>query len=104
MWTSAIRIRLAEAPTRHLLAVSDTGPGIPPEQQEMIFEPLFTTKLQTGTDLGLAVVRKLTSLYGGVIALDSARGRGATFTISLPKSPAPIPPSAPPCSARSAPP
>jgi signal transduction histidine kinase len=71
------------------LEVWDTGPGIPEAQQQAIWEPF--TQLETGDrqrkgglGLGLAIVRKLTELHGGRVGLDSAPGRGSTFSISQP--------------------
>ncbi|RME26958.1 MAG: ATPase, partial [Deltaproteobacteria bacterium] len=66
-------------------SISDTGPGIPPELQEKIFEPLFTTKEPgQGTGLGLAISREIIERHGGKLTVDSTPGRGATFTIWLP--------------------
>jgi predicted ATPase/signal transduction histidine kinase len=81
----AIRVQVVDEPLRQVLMVSDTGSGIPAELHEKIFEPFFTTKLHTGTGLGMGVVRKLASLYGGVVEIESARGRGTTFRVILPK-------------------
>ena len=70
--------------------VSDTGPGIPLEQQGRIFEAFSqadstTTRRHGGTGLGLAIAKRLVELMGGTLALDSAPGEGAhfRFTISL---------------------
>jgi two-component system, NtrC family, sensor kinase len=65
------------------VAISDTGPGIPDEVRVRIFEPFFTTK-KTGTGLGLAVVYGIMERHHGELLIDSARGRGTTFTIRLP--------------------
>jgi signal transduction histidine kinase len=65
------------------LEVSDTGPGIPPELQQKIFEPLFTTKAR-GIGLGLAVSRSLTAANRGRLAVSSLAGKGATFSLTLP--------------------
>jgi signal transduction histidine kinase/tetratricopeptide (TPR) repeat protein len=81
----AIRVRVADEPARQVLVVSDTGVGIAAELHEKIFEPFFTTKFRTGAGLGLGIVRKLASLYDGVVEFESARGRGATFRVILPK-------------------
>jgi len=65
------------------LDVSDTGCGIPTELLHRVFEPFFTTKAQ-GTGLGLAVVKRITEEHHGELALESAPGRGTTFTLRLP--------------------
>jgi signal transduction histidine kinase len=68
-----------------LITVSDTGVGIPPEQQEKLFDPLFTTKSK-GIGLGLALVNMLVEGHGGTIEAQSSGipGQGATFTLMLP--------------------
>ena len=68
-----------------LIAVSDTGVGIPPEQREKLFEPLFTTKTK-GIGLGLALVNMLVEGHDGTIEVESSGipGQGATFTLMLP--------------------
>jgi signal transduction histidine kinase len=67
------------------IVVSDNGPGMTPEVQAKVFEPFFTTKpTGQGTGLGLSVSFGIVEDHGGEIAVDSAPGRGATFTIRLP--------------------
>jgi two-component system sensor histidine kinase HydH len=65
------------------ISVSDTGSGIAPEHLSKIFDPYFTTK-KTGTGLGLAIVHKIIETQQGRIKVESAPGRGSTFTIQLP--------------------
>jgi len=65
------------------IEVVDTGTGIAPDDLEKVFEPYFSTK-DTGTGLGLAIVRKALEDHGGTISVDSSKGSGTTFTITLP--------------------
>jgi signal transduction histidine kinase len=67
--------------------VSDTGPGIPLDQQQHIFVPFFTTK-EKGTGLGLAICQRIVKNHGGSIAVHSKPGEGCTFVIRLPALPA----------------
>jgi signal transduction histidine kinase len=66
-----------------VIAVKDTGVGIPPENMKKLFEPLFTTKAK-GIGLGLAVSKKLAEANGGWIEVKSEPGKGSTFTLVLP--------------------
>ena len=68
---------------RSLITISDTGVGIPPENMEKIFEPLFTTK-QRGIGLGLAVSKSLVEANDGHIEVQSQMGEGTTFRVYLP--------------------
>ena len=68
-----------------VLAISDTGPGIPPESLERIFDPFFTTKREElGTGLGLAISRAIMRRLGGDLSVESVHGEGATFVCCLP--------------------
>jgi len=67
-----------------IIRVSDTGPGMPSEEQRKIFDPYFSTK-KTGTGLGLAIVHKIIEAHGGRIKVHSLAGSGSTFIIVLPK-------------------
>ncbi|MBU0946946.1 MAG: response regulator [Proteobacteria bacterium] len=66
------------------LTVSDTGCGMDQQTQQRIFEPYFTTKeTGKGTGLGLSVVLGLVQAYGGIVTVESALGKGATFHVYL---------------------
>jgi PAS domain S-box-containing protein len=68
-----------------LLAVSDTGPGIPADILDHIFEPFFTTKdVGKGTGLGLATVYGIVKQHEGMIEVQTGQGGGASFRIYLP--------------------
>jgi signal transduction histidine kinase len=66
------------------IAVTDTGPGVPPELRDKIFDAFFTTKQGTGTGLGLALCRRIVAAHGGTLELDTAYARGARFVVRLP--------------------
>ena len=71
-----------------LLEVKDTGIGIPPEVQQRIWEPFFTTKeAGRGTGLGLSTVRGIVESYRGAVLLQSQVGAGTTFQVFLPATP-----------------
>ncbi len=77
------------------VSVSDDGPGVAPELQAQIFTPFFTTK-ERGSGLGLMMAQQIVERHDGFLKLDSAPGRGATFTVTLPldgprQRPTPIP-------------
>jgi signal transduction histidine kinase len=71
------------------ISVSDTGPGIPPEDLPHIFERFYRadpsrTRATGGSGLGLAIARGIVEAHGGHIWVESQPGRGATFTFTLP--------------------
>jgi signal transduction histidine kinase len=65
------------------VAVSDSGPGVPPAERERIFIPFASSKKE-GTGLGLAISRKIVESYGGRIEVSQAEEGGARFTVILP--------------------
>jgi len=67
------------------IEVEDSGPGIPLENREQVFQLYFTTK-RGGTGVGLALVRQAVELHAGTVTLDSEMGRGTRFILSLPLS------------------
>jgi len=75
------------------IEIADTGPGLPEDIKERIFEPYFTTKKTgEGTGLGLSVSLGIVENHGGAIDVESAPGRGTVFRVFLPlTAPAPAP-------------
>jgi two-component system sensor histidine kinase/response regulator len=76
-------------PPCFVIEVEDTGPGIPTDQQEHVFEKFYqvdgsSTRAHMGTGLGLAITAQIVMLMGGQIELRSELGQGSTFTVRLP--------------------
>jgi two-component system sensor histidine kinase PilS (NtrC family) len=78
-----LKISVTRTPEFALIAVGDTGPGIPADNIDRIFDPFFTTKEQ-GTGFGLALAHRIVEEHGGSIKVTSALEEGAVFTVSLP--------------------
>jgi len=78
------------------IAVRDTGSGIDAEDLPHLFDRFYQANnptddtLRTGTGIGLALVRELTALHGGSVAVSSTPGAGATFTVQLPRGLRPV--------------
>jgi signal transduction histidine kinase len=66
-----------------VIRIRDSGPGIPAELQEKVFEPFFSTK-EEGTGLGLSIAVRVVEQHGGRLAVKSEEGQGTTFVITLP--------------------
>ena len=87
-----VRARRADAADRQMaeISVTDTGVGIAPEEQALVFEEFrqasgdYLRKTE-GTGLGLSLAKRFVELHGGTIRIDSERGHGATFTVTLPE-------------------
>lgn len=92
-----VRIEAGVTATGQLcLAVCDTGPGIPADQRERLFEPFrqgdaSIARRYGGTGLGLAICRRLVDAMGGTIGVDSRRGEGSRFWVELPLESAEVP-------------
>jgi two-component system NtrC family sensor kinase len=81
----SVTASLSEARDTLVLKVTDTGRGMPPEVQKEIFTPFYTTKqLGKGTGMGLSIVYGVVKMHAGDITVDSAPGRGTTFTVAIP--------------------
>ena len=84
-----IRVSVSRRNDRMVLAVRDTGFGIPAAELPRIFERFHRVegasgRTYEGTGIGLALVQELVRLHGGTIGVESALGQGSTFTVSLP--------------------
>ncbi len=82
-------VTLACVPSEHEVSfsVTDSGPGIPPENRERVFERFFRgAHSGSGAGLGLAIAKALVEAHGGRIGVDSDSGHGATFWFSLPRA------------------
>ncbi|MEO6182610.1 MAG: ATP-binding protein [Verrucomicrobiota bacterium] len=66
-----------------LIEVEDSGPGIPDDIRERLFNPFFSTK-ETGTGLGLAISARIIEKHSGILNFESESGQGTTFRIALP--------------------
>jgi len=81
-----VAMNLQAKPGRHvMLAVTDSGSGIPPANLDKIFEPFFTTKeINKSTGLGLSMVMAIVKSHGGIVNVYSEVGKGTTFKVYLP--------------------
>ncbi|MRR10246.1 HAMP domain-containing histidine kinase, partial [bacterium] len=85
-----IVVTAAEKPKLIEISVADNGEGIPPEDQEKVFEKFYQVKKRklgrkTGTGLGLPLCRQLVEAHGGKIWAESQYGKGSKFIFTLPK-------------------
>jgi signal transduction histidine kinase len=83
---STIAVRLRGDGDAALLEVEDTGPGVPEEMREAIFEPFRrgSEPHAPGTGIGLSLVRRFAELHGGEARVDERPGGGARFLVRLP--------------------
>lgn len=83
---SRIEILCWDNPFGIYIEVSDNGPGIPEQNLPRVFDAFFSTKGGGGTGLGLASSKRLIEAHGGTLTVESESGRGARFTVFLPKT------------------
>jgi PAS domain S-box-containing protein len=84
-----VDVRVRRHEDQAILEVRDSGMGIPPEEQELLFERFFRTSTATeqaiqGTGLGLAISKAIVEAHSGRIAVSSDEGAGTTFRVTLP--------------------
>jgi len=79
------RVRTWIEETHACISFEDNGGGIPPENINWVFEPYFTTK-ETGSGLGLMIVRRIVRAHGGELAIESSPGRGLALTLRFPRA------------------
>lgn len=89
--TVCVEQRNAEA----ILTISDQGIGIPEEARAQLFQRFYRAsnldpRRMPGMGIGLSIVNEIVALHGGVVEVDSAEGRGSTFTVRLPLPEEPI--------------
>ena len=78
-----LMLSLVVDPRHATIDVIDTGPGIPPDVAEKIFQAYYTTK-RGGSGIGLAMAKRIAEEHGGRIAVRSEVGKGSDFSIRLP--------------------
>lgn len=86
-----VRVSLHRAGDRVEVCVSDSGIGIPPEEQQLVFDEFYRARNarqsgKEGTGLGLSIVRAVTRAHGGQVAVESAVGAGTTVRVQLPRA------------------
>jgi signal transduction histidine kinase len=82
-----VTVSLARDGDRALMRIRDTGAGIPADELPRIWDRLFrgdSSRAERGLGLGLSLVKAIVQAHGGAVAVESALGKGSTFTVSLP--------------------
>jgi signal transduction histidine kinase len=82
-----LRVSVKRSGDQCEISVSDTGPGIPDELRQRIFEPFYSTK-ESGSGIGLAMTTRVLQMHGGSVDFESVSGQGTTFCLRLPVAPA----------------
>ena len=87
----SISVHQAEGHCRFV--IEDEGPGIPPEEQKLVFEKYRrgrTAEGKPGAGLGLALVKRIVDLHGGTVQLQAAQPQGTRFVIDIPLNVIPV--------------
>ena len=85
-----VQLQVRREDGRGILRVSDTGPGIPADEQPRIFDRLFrgdTSRAERGLGLGLSLVKAIVEAHGGTVQVNTAPAGGSIFTVALPLAP-----------------
>lgn len=88
---STVRLLVTVEERQAVFSVIDSGPGIPKDAQERIFERFYRvdaarSRREGGTGLGLSIVKHIVQVHGGTVRVESELGKGSTFRITLPRS------------------
>jgi len=79
-----VSLRVRAGPTSWCFEVADDGGGLPPGDEQLVFEPFSTGSSRGGTGLGLAIVRGIARAHGGEAGAVNRPGHGVTFWIRIP--------------------
>jgi signal transduction histidine kinase len=75
-----LELQFVALPRSARLVVTDTGPGMSPDELNLVFKPYYTTK-GNGLGLGMALVKRIMERFGGAISLDSRKGEGTRVSL-----------------------
>jgi signal transduction histidine kinase len=90
---TTVELTAAQEDDRVAISVRDTGPGIPPDVRQHIFERFYRGEVSrsgVSTGLGLAIAKELIEAQGGAISVESRLGQGSVFTVTLPRASRPL--------------